>query len=177
MLWTSLLSSKSASTNKSVLYIDALLWIILFPVWRTCTKNWSQTLKVLSTLDTEIWLDGPNKVLFQNQSVCNTKELSDKPNVFFICGQVCYCSTLCWQFKRTRLTPTKTKAGRPSQTLWCIGSATTWKASSSCYGDHMLRRKELQLIGWVYTILIKILWNNAFTYYVLLNLTFCTWGL
>lgn len=32
------------------------------PVWRTCTKNWSQMSKAFSTQATEIWLDGPNKV-------------------------------------------------------------------------------------------------------------------
>uniref|UniRef100_A0A3Q3E216 Uracil-DNA glycosylase n=1 Tax=Labrus bergylta TaxID=56723 RepID=A0A3Q3E216_9LABR len=41
----------------------------------------------------------------------------------------------------------KDKGWESSQTLWCSGSATTGKASSSCCGERMLRRKEPLLTG------------------------------
>lgn len=106
-----------------------------------------------------IWLDGPNKVfitLSRFTHTCATREVPaiNRPAVSSVCDlahQVCCCSTPCWPSERTRPTPTKTKAGRPSPTRWCSGSATTWKASSSCCGDHTLRRKEPPLTGWVDT--------------------------
>lgn len=102
---------------------------------------------------------------FQNSSVLNvygqlpTREqwFTNRPAVFSICDltyQACCYSTLCWPCEHTMPTPTKTKAGRSSLMLLCSGSATTWKASSSCCGGHTLRRKELLLTGWVYTALL-----------------------
>lgn len=44
-------------------------------VWRTCTKNWCRTLKAFSTLDMEIWLDGPDKV-FNRRKVCTSTKVT-----------------------------------------------------------------------------------------------------
>lgn len=50
--------------NKVICFISWWLCCIClyFLVWRTCTKSWSQILKVSSTLGMETWLDGPSKV-------------------------------------------------------------------------------------------------------------------
>lgn len=61
--------------------------------------------------------------------------------------QVCCCLMPCWPSELTRQTRTKTEVGRRSPTLWCTGSAATWRASSSCCGAHMLRRKGPRLTG------------------------------
>lgn len=58
------LLSAPLSHFRYVRYLLIKSSIFSFPVWRTCTKNWFRILKAFSTLDTEIWLDGPSKVFF-----------------------------------------------------------------------------------------------------------------
>lgn len=95
--------------------------------------------------------------MFTHSYPTREQSVINRPAVFSFCDltyQVCCCSMLFWPCEHTRPTPTKTKAGRSSLILWCSGSATTWMASSSCCGGHMLRRKELLLTGWVYTVVL-----------------------
>lgn len=60
----------------------------------------------------------------------------------------------CWLSELTRRTRTKIAVGRRSPTLLYIGWAATLKASSSCFGAHMLRKKGPQLTGCATAVLL-----------------------
>lgn len=83
-LWTSLFFFFFFTQNQMLISLLLSLltyWLHLqpfsLPVWKTCTRNWSQTLKAFSTLDMGIWLDGPNKV-FQNSALNVYTQLPNK---------------------------------------------------------------------------------------------------